>query len=94
MWFNKIIALCALNPIGETLAMIFRLVYNDWQGKDKIAALIVGIKIPKTLLEINSILKTKKYLKSNQAICKWLLIKKTFNNKTYNNLVYLINNFV
>jgi hypothetical protein len=68
MWFSKIIALCALNPIRETLAMIFCLIYNDWQGKDKMAALIVGIKIPKTLLEINLILKAKKYLELDQAI--------------------------
>jgi hypothetical protein len=65
MWFNKIIALCTLNPIREILVMIFRPIYNNWQGKNKIAALIVGIKIPKTLLEINSILKIKKYLKSD-----------------------------
>jgi hypothetical protein len=58
------------------------------------AALIVGIKIPKTLLEIDLILKAKKYLKLDQAMCEWLLIKKTFNNKTYNNLVRLINDFV
>jgi hypothetical protein len=32
------------------------------------AALIVGIKIPKTLLEINLILKAKKYLELDQAI--------------------------
>ena len=74
--------------------MIFRPVYNDQQSKDKMAAPTVGTKISETLSEIDSILKAKKYLESDQAIREQLSIEKTFNDKTYNDLVRLINDFV
>jgi hypothetical protein len=94
LWFGKVVPSCSLNPAGETLVMIFRPVYADWQGKDKMAAPTVGTKVPVTLTEIDSILKAKKYIESDQAFREWLSIEKTFNDKTYNDLVRLINDFV